>query len=271
VNKKILLVVASLLLSLPMFAQDGDEAQILSSPHDLTTQANLTQTGTGSAQVCAYCHIPHAVQGSGPANTPAGLPLLWNHTLPASTTYTPYASAMLKTGALSNNFGTANAFYSLACLSCHDGSVAIGSVYRMPDNDTLNGTVTMADVSSGDGAMHLVGLAGDLSQTHPVNFTYDAALVTADSGIWDVGTAANVRQIGSSTLTAVRPGTTAVNGALLQPILFNGTVQCATCHNPHSEANLDFLRVPVGSTNAQAGGVPSLLCLKCHSTNALYN
>lgn len=122
--------------------------------------------------------------------------------------------------------------------------------------------------------MHLVGAGNDLSQTHPVNFTYDSTLVAADSGIWNVGTAANIRQIGLGTaLTAVRPGAQAdANGALLQPILFNGTMQCATCHNPHSESSLDFLRVPVASTNANnPSAVPSLLCLKCHSTQATYN
>ncbi len=268
-----MLVVASLLLSLPLFAQDGDKGQILGSPHDLTTYANLAQTGNGNGQLCAYCHIPHAVQGGGAGSTPAGLPLLWNHQLPTNTTYTPYSSATLKTTTVSGDMSTPNAFYSLACLSCHDGSVALGAVYRMPDNDTLNTTVTMANLQA-DGPMHLVGLGNNLSQTHPVNFTYDATLVAADSGIWNVGTAANIRQIGLGTaLTAVRPGTQAdANGALLQPILFNGTVQCASCHNPHSEASLDFLRVPVASTNANnTAAVPSLLCLKCHSTNVLYN
>jgi hypothetical protein len=272
--------VGLLLLSLPLFAQDGDKAQILGSPHDMTQWVtDISQTGSSANQVCAFCHIPHAVQGSGAANTPANLPLLWNHQLPSTQVYKPYSSAMLKAGALDGNLAvtaTNNTFYSLACLSCHDGSVAIGAVYRMPDNDTLNGTTTLQTgtfAGAGDGAMHLIGLSADLSQTHPINFTYDATLVAADSGLWNA-TGTNIKQIGSSQLTAVRPVVTpdATTGQILQPILFGGTVQCATCHNPHSEQNLDFLRVPVGSTvTTNKNAVPSLLCLKCHSTQATYN
>jgi len=134
-------------------------------------------------------------------------------------------------------------------------------MYRQPDDATL-GPDTLMDALP-EGGMHLVGASGDLSQSHPVNFTYDAALVTADSGIWDVGVGANVAQIGSSMIKSVRPTLTKdAFGALQQPLLFNDTVQCASCHNPHSDANGPYLRTSI---------LNSELCFKCHSTSATYN
>jgi predicted CXXCH cytochrome family protein len=265
-----LLVVGILFCSIPLLAQDGSKEQILTTAHDLVANAatyGITMTGTNAPQVCAYCHIPHAdMSNQSPAQT-----LLWNHVIPATTTYKVYSSPSLKATPTMLNTGNAvqlgsEAFYSLACLSCHDGQTAINAVYRTPDNTVLGGSVTMGAIP-GDGVMHLVGQGvgplGDLSQSHPVNFTYDAALVAADTGIWDVGTAANIRTLGTSAIKAVRPTNTLdAFGALQQPLLFNNTVQCASCHNPHNDGNPDYLRTPI---------VNSQLCFKCHSTSPSYN
>lgn len=240
------------LFALSLAAQDGSKDRVLGTVHDFNAIFH------SSYDSCSFCHISHTIDDSSES---AALALEWNHEIPANATYKVYSSAMLKTLNLSGDLSTANAFYSMVCLSCHDGSVAIGALYRMPDNFTFN-TTTIATVAA-DGPSRLVGANNDLSQTHPVNFSYDGALSAADSGLWDVGMGTNVRQIGTTSLTAVRASlTNDTYGALQQPILFNGTIQCTSCHNPHSETNPPFLRVSVQDNK---------LCFKCHSSSARYD
>ncbi len=74
-------------------------------------------------------------------------------------------------------------------------------------------------------------IGADLTDDHPVNFRYDAALFAADNSLHD-----------PSGLTGVR--------------LFNGFIQCASCHDPHESTNSTFLRVD---------NTGSALCLKCHN------
>ena len=75
-----------------------------------------------------------------------------------------------------------------------------------------------------------------LSDDHPVNFTYDAALATADRGL-------------------VAPDSSSYVDAAQTIKLFGAKVQCATCHNPHDNTNEPFL------TKTNAG---SQLCRTCH-------
>lgn len=250
---RIMIVVFAAAFGSSLAAQDGSKDRVLGTPHDLSAAFH------NAVDTCSFCHIAHTVATS--SNSPYKT-LDWNHDLPSNTTYKVYSSAMVKSRSISSNFSTDEAFYSLACLSCHDGSVAIGALYAIPDNVALDQTTTMATFTSSS-HMNLVGVNNDLSHTHPVNFSYDDVLAEADRGLWDVGVAANVGQIGDTSLTSIRaPQSYDVYGALQQPILFNGTVQCATCHNPHSQTNAPFLRVTVQG---------SKLCFKCHSTSATYD
>jgi predicted CXXCH cytochrome family protein len=107
------------------------------------------------------------------------------------------------------------------CLSCHDGTVAPTSMYNVPNN----GTVTAMAPITGD-----ANVGTDLSNDHPVNFTYDTALALSDGGLKDPSTLSNTP-------------------------LFNGTIQCASCHDAHDDTNGAFL---VMSNNN------SSLCLECH-------
>jgi predicted CXXCH cytochrome family protein len=108
---------------------------------------------------------------------------------------------------------------SKACLSCHDGVTAIDSF----------GTQTGTHKMTGD-----ANLGTNLSNDHPVSFLYDAALATADGGL--------VSPAGAAQVVAGIP-------------LYSSQMECATCHNVHSNTYTPFLRV----SNAA-----SALCLTCH-------
>ncbi|MFQ5514444.1 MAG: cytochrome c3 family protein [Myxococcota bacterium] len=141
---------------------------------------------------------------------------LWNHDV-TQATYTPYSSATLDA-----NPGQPNGISKL-CLSCHDGTVAIDSFGGRNGTDFMTG-----------GAL----IGTDLSGDHPVSLTYDAALASTDGELFD------------PTTTSSGLGDT-IDGDML----FNGSLECGTCHDVHDAGFGEFLR------KDNAG---SALCLTCH-------
>lgn len=170
------------------------------------TKHDMSANAWSGGQICIVCHTPH--------NAKAGYEPLWNHQVTASV-FTLYNSSTLN-AAPGQPAGT-----SKLCLSCHDGTVALENF----------GTVTT-------GTTFVTGtqnLGTDLSNDHPVSFTYDAALATADGGL--------VTPASASQVVAGIP-------------LFMSKLECASCHNVHDNAASPFLRT------SNAG---SALCLKCHN------
>ncbi|MFA5242329.1 MAG: cytochrome c3 family protein [Sulfuricella sp.] len=228
-----LLLVGLIILPLTTFAT------IVGSRHDLSA-------GMGAAydhglvfndygQVCVYCHTPHD------SNKDNGGKLLWNK--PFSTaTYTLYSSPTAK---LTTSQPTGATSSSALCLSCHDGTIAVDTLVNMPNQPFTPSTIhaRMSTDASADscGQCHSAGasptiravraafLGTDLSNEHPVNMAYDDTINTG------------LNPVGNVTAAGLK--------------LYNGKVECATCHDPHN-ANIGvFLRM----TNAQ-----SALCTTCH-------
>jgi len=183
-----------------------------------TTKHNLSVTGLGTvkatqeSRICVFCHTPHNSVPSGP---------LWNRNTPGFN-YTPYRSSTAHalpgqpTGA------------SLLCLSCHDGTIALGEVRSEPTPIQMQGGVTTMPVGPGR-------LGTDLSDDHPISFNYTSALATSNGELAD-----------PSTLTAeVR-----LDGS--------GQLQCTSCHNPHKN---DFGQFLVKSN------IQGALCVTCHKKN----
>ena len=127
-------------LSIPvllMFA-GSTGADIATTKHNLSISGPGLIKSTTEQEICVYCHTPHR------ARTTAGV--LWNRE-ESTATYTQYQSSSLKaivgqpTGA------------SKLCLSCHDGTIALGALVSrqveipfaggirfLPDGDTKLGT-----------------------------------------------------------------------------------------------------------------------------------
>lgn len=202
------------------------------------TKHNLSMTGTGvhsdnQTEICIFCHTPHAAIKNN--NIP-----LWNHTLSTVTSYGVYTSPSFDgAGTISDlgNVTEVNATASNLCLSCHDGTVAINSFANPsnanPGTNMVGGSGANFDLMPTGAATNL---GNDLTNDHPVNFTFDTALATTDG-------------------TLVDP-VDAVGSGLAGPKLFNGMVQCASCHDPHTSAESTFLRVSMSS---------SALCTACHA------
>ncbi|MGE5206095.1 MAG: cytochrome c3 family protein [Chlamydiota bacterium] len=194
------LVVLVVALTTTMGFAKAPKSAIVNSAHDL--RATM---GTGSYTLCNFCHIAHKFADvTAPAT--AG-PLLWNHTLSSVTSYGVYTSDTFAGYATDiTDLGTvATPTVSNLCLSCHDGTVAVDSWYS-----AVRATQNAVN-------MPLDRTVKDLTQQHPINFTYNAALANA-AGI------------------LVPASTTSVDGAGEIP-LFAGKMQCATCHDPHNGAS----------------------------------
>ena len=178
--------------------------QISGTAHD------FSGSGYGSTEICIFCHTPHNA-----STTVNGAPL-WNHEV-TTATFTLYTSPTFD----ATNSQPDGA--SKLCLSCHDGTVAIDSYGGNTGTNFMTGTA-------------LIGT--DLSNDHPVTFTYDAALATTDGGLFDP--------------TTTNSG---LGGTIDQDLLFNHSLECASCHDVHDDTFGSFLRISNGS---------SAFCLTCH-------
>jgi len=236
--KRIVVLAAMIALAGAVSAQ----AQIAGGPHDFSAGSALRNSnGTVNGQTCVFCHTPHG----GSTNIP-----LWNRSNPTGA-YEVYSSSTMDAAA--PTAATIQSSVSGACLSCHDGSVAIDVLTNIGGSAkaagwvvfTAKGTAKAQYSNSGGGQANLMsgGLAfmgTDLRNDHPVNITYQTAFAAGEF-------VAHTNPTGSKIVVTDLP--------LYGSSTATATVECASCHNPHNNTNGSFLR------KSNQG---SALCLTCH-------
>lgn len=189
------------------------QAGVVTTKHNLSVSGPGTVKSTIETETCIFCHAPHN-------SAPAGA--LWNRRSPAAT-YTPYSSSTTR-GSIGQPNGA-----SLMCLSCHDGTIALGELLTRTTAVPMAGGVTTMPAGVGR-------LGTDLSDDHPVSFAYTAALAAARGGeLVDPGVLTGKVKLDAS-----------------------GQMQCTSCHDAHDDSFGKFL---VMSNQASA------LCQTCHSKN----
>jgi predicted CXXCH cytochrome family protein len=215
--RHVLLAVA-LLLTPALAGAQG----MLDSKHNLSVTGRGPVRALSETQVCVFCHTPHNANPSAP---------LWNRQL-SGATYTPYASGSLQAAP-----GQPNG-YSRLCLSCHDGTIAIGSVHNLGGRSA---TIQMQGVGGG-GVMPtgstLIGT--NLAANHPISFIFNQTVASADGELVAPATLGGIVRLYEGATAGVRD-----------------SVQCTTCHDPHLVANSRFLKKPFA-------GRADNLCLTCH-------
>ena len=184
---------------------------------------------------CQVCHIPHKAASYSAANGP-----LWNHAVAtnATTKYITYDNAgsahfnSLSLGALT--LGS-----SVACLSCHDGSIAVNQSYGKTTYNGNGGAGTNAPSWSIETKGGYTGGNNDLTVMHPIGVSYSAA-AAADTEL--------VQSYNSGILKTMLKGTAQ-------------TVECASCHDIHRTqgASATISHELVVDLNGGA------LCLTCHN------
>lgn len=221
-------------VALPLLGRAG----IVGTPHDFSGETwNVVPSDQNS--VCGVCHQPH--------NASSTVVPLWIHTTTVST-FTMYNTNTVPTSHLNATPDATPGGTSLACLSCHDGTVAVNSY---------------AGGVKGGSSIYVTNSARigtDLTHTHPISFTYDATLATADGFLKDPAVA--VLPPDSGTFNAG-------SDTIIQGFLLNGgnRLECTACHDVHNQKGTPFdivsnpKLVKIVGTQAGKG---SLLCRSCH-------
>ncbi len=255
---------AALMVLAPVFtwAAPGAGGGIQATSHDFTSTSGGTGTATAGVGVCTFCHTPHkAITTS----------LLWNHTLsvnnfswdvPATTAGTTFPSFR----------GDTYKGASAKCLSCHDGTVAIGDVAWFEEASHRGaGALNPLQHNTG-GEFQIATATGSMAGNHPVampfpfnntantynGVTNGAGLQTADwqSDPWAGGAGTNGTHIrlfnddGAGNITA-------------GPVATRTGIECSSCHDPHNKASVDdlFLRAKLTGSDAASG----YICMQCHN------
>jgi predicted CXXCH cytochrome family protein len=235
---------------------------------NLGTQAN---SFSGTDEICVFCHTPHGADVT--ANPP-----LWNRTLPASGSFQTYDT--LGTTTLDGEV-LAVGSVSIACLSCHDGAQAMNVVINAPgsglggDANWTGGIWTGPALNGAPvgslGYNSVVNLGTDLTNDHPIGVEYAGGACRGVTGDCQpsTGTVGDVDfEDAVRTATGVDQWYVDVDGdgtrektdmiLYTRPFSVGGagpSVECASCHDPHTDANGTFLR----TSNNQSG-----VCLACH-------
>lgn len=207
-------VALSLTLCLVANFRAASADTINGSAHDLSSSGG-GEIKSDSSIVCYFCHGVHTPEGEGVI---VGYPM-WNKDLSDLGPYSVYSSDTL------NTLLDQPTDESLACLSCHDGTVALNVI----KSGTIGVNLQPVDILTGRDS----DLTTDLSNDHPVSFVYDHN---------------------------VDPGLKPIEQAITAGVKFYGTaeneLECGSCHDPHNPQYFPFLRID---------NQGSSLCLGCHT------
>jgi predicted CXXCH cytochrome family protein len=212
------------------------------------TKHDLSSAGTGSykaisnnpsqggtTEICIFCHTPHS------GNTEAPL---WNRASSGASyqTYTSDVLGGLGYWAAEDPKNGVQHSKTRICLSCHDGTIALGSVVNMPnDIPTSYPNILMSGGSNIiSSAAGYIGL--DLRDDHPVAIKHDsgrdAELVPGTSVVY-----ARLYKDGGGGRAVVENAD-------------GNYIECTSCHNPHDNQWKKFLI---------ASNLGSALCTACHT------
>ena len=153
-----------------------------------TTKHNLSVSGPGTvkaateAQICVFCHAPHNSSPSCAAVEPAHAR---QHLYALYQFHMRRRNAGQPTGA------------SLLCLSCHDGTIALGDVLNRTTAIAMAGGVTTMPAGSAS------RLGTDLSGDHPISFAYTSALAATRGELVAPNTLTGRVKLDASGQTAV--------------------------------------------------------------------
>ena len=173
--------------------------------HNLSTSGPGPVKSTTMTEVCIFCHTPHNANPAAP---------LWNQTL-SGATYQVYASTTLEA-----TVGPPGGSSKL-CLSCHDGTIAIG-------NTVNSGTLAVQGVNTQGRLTGPSSLGTDLRSSHPI------ALVPV---------------VGSEIVKPPAGSPVKLDAT--------GQVQCVSCHDPH-RMDVDSTTNKFLVTNNSASGLCSV-------------
>ncbi len=251
-------------------------------PDQILSSATQPRPGTSrdvfspdTTEICVFCHTPHGANPDAASQLRAPI---WNRSL-SQASYQLYDQVWSRSfeGRLHPGAPTG---YSRLCLSCHDGTIALGAVRNAPgsggfvDIPSQNTPQLQMQYGSGvtppfpfgsipEGSGSATGntrrLGTDLRNDHAISFVYDNALAAIDTELTYPGSSpdrpANERPYPSGIGPMRR-----FDGEILG--VYN-SIQCTSCHNPHQVNYPKFLRAN-WLQNAPEHPGEQIICLFCH-------
>ena len=228
------------LLITPVMVQAG----IVGSPHDFSGEAwNVKPSDQNS--VCGTCHTPHHADST--------VVPLWAHATSIGP-WTMYNNANVPTANLQATVDGQPAGPSKACLSCHDGTVAVNQY-----GGAVQGGAPITITNSAK-------LGTDLTHTHPISLTFD-------NSIAGIGTGKDKWLFNPDTKTVLQPdnqpGFVTDNDMTVNGFLLGGKhrLECTSCHDVHNQVGTPFditLNPKLVKITGTVAGKGSLLCRSCH-------
>jgi hypothetical protein len=203
-------------------AVHAQHSSVANTVHNLSVSGPGEIRAVDETEVCKFCHVPHNAIAQ---------KALWGRTLSAATYTTP---------SISNDQGSRVQTpqpngSSRLCLSCHDGTVALGEIAGEPRTIAMQGASRLAPGHKGF-------IGNDLSGSHPISFAVRDSVAGHDDN----------SDIGLLPLGDLGNGAVQLDGM--------GRMQCTTCHDPHSDRFFVEDNVP------RFWVAPSVteVCLACH-------
>lgn len=207
-------------LASPSFAviDKPPSSDIVQTPHNLSVSGGGGAHDIKSAtetRICIFCHTPHHATTVTP---------LWSREISPLSIYVPYQSATLKASPQQPRGA------SKLCLSCHDGTIALGLLAGGKELDpTLK---AFKDMPPEPDPRRNPNLGLDLSDDHPISFAYSYG----------------------ANMELNEPGTLLAQGVRLEQDTY---VECTSCHDPHNNRYDNFLVKDVSVQH-------DALCTTCH-------
>jgi predicted CXXCH cytochrome family protein len=230
-------------------------AGIKLSPHDLSS-GGWVPVADPNQRICVYCHAPHfSLKPEDAATVGIDYYPLWNHEV-TTLTYDAYQNtdptapvipnmtAHQLNGGINGQIPGQPGGSSKLCLSCHDGSVAVGA-YGFSPSSSIGGGTTFVQGAKLIGGVGASG-NGDLRNSHPIGFSYDAVRAAGDDEIRDP----SLTFVGSTVRIA-----DVLYGDGSDPLA--GKMECGTCHSVHNKKNSGQKLLWIEDTTSN-------LCLSCH-------
>lgn len=173
----------------------GGSGSVFDSKHNLSSSGKGQIKATTESRVCIFCHSSHNASKEGP---------LWNHQTTTPGKFVTYNRATM-TGKPDQPNGATK-----LCLSCHDGTIAVGALRSEPEPVVMKNVGSKGEIP----VSRKSRIGTDLSGTHPVSIKYQqGSALSTDHLRWP----------------PVDPeGIVGVDA--------NGYVQCTACHDPHNDS-----------------------------------
>jgi predicted CXXCH cytochrome family protein len=237
--------------------------QIVNSKHDLSYTGNAVYGSGTETEICKYCHTPHRALSTR---------LLWNHRNTAVTNYSwgnDLDGNPLTLTTQGTSLPTNVSSGSRRCLSCHDGTVAIGDVYNAGNG--VAGIIPVAGADQTGGFLSnpaYMMTATNMTGNHPVSIAYAGQIgyngtdskAFADGAIGNYFAVVAAGCTSASGYCTAAPATGGRNGAavnLIPDASGRLGVECGSCHEPHNRYGFPRL--------TRISMVNSGLCRSCHN------